>query len=132
MWCKIHENVLQDPKKCATRPKKMCCRIILENRCRFFAQIESHCKQLIQHRALFLDSIAKRHLETMLKSVKIHRITLQHCLDIWISTIKNCLKIYVGIHRYRNDSLKPKEVLHVHVPLYQWNCIQGGVDFALG
>ena len=75
-----------------------------------FAQIESHCKQLIQHRGLFLDSIAKRHLETMLKSVKIQRITLQHCLDysmrLWISTIKNCFKIYVGIHRYRNDSSK--------------------------
>ena len=48
-------------------------------------------------------------------------------MRLWISTINNCFKIYVGIHRYRTTVLKPKEVLnvHVHAPLYQWNCIKG-------
>ena len=71
-----------------------------------FAQIESHCKQLIQHRGLFLDSIAKRHLETMLKVLKSKELL---CSIVWIiqcvfgfpqsTTVLKSMLVFIAIER---------------------------------
>ena len=135
MWCKIHENVLQDQKNVLQDQKnvlqdyrKCAAESFWKTGVGFLLKLNPTANSLFSIELYFwiqLQSVISRRCQKVSNSIELY------CSIVWIfgspqsKTILKSILVYIAIE---TTVLKPKEVLHVHVhaPLYQWNCIEEG------